>query len=145
MCITNSKRSYGMMGKSKPKKKKKNRDRVIIDTNVIFSGIGLGSKVERKAINRAKKKDRHIYTPQVDSELSNYHGKPRIKRRLELFRRKNREKIENVRPPKPEELIQYPAKGKDKIILHEAKETNTNIIVTEDKKFVKKADRRNFT
>jgi len=125
--------------KKKKRKAKPPREKTILDTNVIFSGIGLRNRIQKKAISVAKRKDIHVYTGTVDDELKAYRGDRSIHRLLAIFRRSNKEKMIRIEHT-DDDLKKYPVKGNDKKIMNEASKTGTKTIVTLDKKFIKKGD-----
>lgn len=125
--------------KKKPIRK---REKVAFDTNVIVSALK-GEKTSReskKAIHIAKKKDRFVYLPTVDSELK---GAKRIdkatKRRIRGFSKRNKHKIPPISANNSEETDRFPflKEGGDRKIMNEAHKAGTSKIVTRDDKFLK--------
>lgn len=122
---------------------KTDKKKTILDTNILFLGIGLRKKLPLKAIRIATARKEHVYTETVDEELSRYHGDdPKTLSRIQRFRNRQKNNIVKVKHATDEELSKYPLKGPgDKRIMDEAVKTDSKIIVTMDKLFRKRVNK----
>lgn len=117
------------------------RNKTVLDTCVISSGIGKRDKGQLKAIRVATHRDVNTYIEGVDNELKAYPKKNRDeKRRIEQYRKEHKTKIVKTTAATDDELQTLPAKRKDKRILDESSKSNAKTIVTLDKDFVRKAN-----
>ncbi len=125
---------------------RKPKRRVVIDTNVISTGIGDLERPQLDAVVTADLSREHIYTKEVDDELSDAEKHYDTHRHNPFF-------ICNIiayrfvkRPRMVDNKINHnkepdnPARGKDKRILNAAVKTNADVIITMDKRFRKNAD-----
>lgn len=126
----------------KPKRHpRRPRERTVLDTSVISSGIGQNNKVQKKVVKTATKKDVSVYLRSVDDELAAYPKKhPLEKKRIERYRRSHRHRITGVPVASPDELAKVPVKGKDKKLLDEASKSRADNLVSLDKAFVRRAN-----
>lgn len=125
---------------------RRRKRKVVIDTNVISSGIGDFERPQLDAVVVADVSREHIYTKEVDDELSEVGRHKSNKRHNPFF-------VFNIRTYRVMKRIcmvdnkidhenesDNPAKKRDKKVLRAAIRANADTIVTMDKKFIRKAD-----
>ncbi len=124
----------------------KPKRRVVIDTNVISSGIGDLERPQLDAVATADLSREHIYTKEVDDELSRVknskparHRNPFFEYNIMAYRLVKKVCVVDNKIDHEKEL-NNPAKNRDKRILRAAVWAKADTIVTLDKKFRKKAD-----
>lgn len=111
------------------------RDRVILDTNIIDQGAGLGMEPQITVIKMAHQKDKYLYTRAVDAELRRTDD-PRKTEGIGKFIKQHQKHMLSPPMPTEEELLSMPPGLKnDRYILSDAIKTETDVIVTNDKTF----------
>jgi predicted nucleic acid-binding protein len=125
---------------------KRPKKRVVIDTNVISSGIGDLERPQLDAVVVADLSREHIYTKEVDDELSNAGKRKSVCRHnpffiynIGVYRFIKRfhmvdNKIDHSNEP------DNPAKNRDKKIFRAAVWAKADAIITLDKKFRRRTD-----
>ena len=126
----NSRRA--LKGRNRP------RERVILDTNIIDQGAGLGREPQAQVIRVAHVRDRYLYTSAVDAELRRTTDPSKVDG-INRYIRHHEKRMISPPPPTHEMLSRMPeSMGNDRYILSDAIQTDTDIIVTNDKAFCSK-------
>ncbi len=125
---------------------KRPKRRVVIDTNIISGGIGDLERPQLDAVITADLSKEHIYTKEVDDELSDAEDHYAKHRHNPLFIFNIRMYRLIKRPHMVDNKINHecepdnPGRGKDKKILNAAIKVKADTVVTLDKRFRKNAD-----
>lgn len=126
---------------SRPGRKRK----VTLDSNVLFSALGLKSRYPRRALEKSLRSDKLKHTDTIQNELLNHKYKNnRKERKIKNEVEKGLKGLpdpEIIKPIKNEELAnRYPkVNEKDRKIVHSAKCTKSELLVSGDKRLIGEA------
>lgn len=114
--------------------------RVLIDTNIFSKAYGSKNKKDRKSsqevIQTVKNKDELIYPTHVSRELLRTPDKRKRKRFRALDKRMKRQgRYVSVTDEVPHDGYDFDPKDDDRLIVHDAYKTDTDLIISDDRKF----------